>query len=203
LPGGQPRALLALLLLNANDVVSADRVIDEIWGERPPDTARHALHGYVSRLRKALGPEVLTTKPGGYAAAVAPGELDADRFTQMLEHGRELAGADPRAGSALLHEALDLWRGPALADFTFEPFAQADIVRLEELRLVALEERVEADFTGVGHPLVELREGLAVVEIRKVDDLPGGAKVVGEGEAAVREPVHVVEEQHLGHRPAT
>jgi class 3 adenylate cyclase len=137
--------VLALLLLNANDVVSADRVIDEIWGERPPETARHALHGYVSRLRKALGPEVLETKPGGYAAVVAPGELDADRFTQMLEQGRELAGADPRAGSALLHETLDLWRGPALADFTFEPFAQADIVRLEELRLVAFEERIEAD----------------------------------------------------------
>jgi class 3 adenylate cyclase len=145
LPGGQPRAVLALLLLNANEVVSADRVIDEIWGERPPDTARHALHGYVSRLRKALGPDALMTQPGGYAAAVAPDGLDVNRFTAQVEEGRRVSAADPERGAELLHDALALWRGPALADFTFEPFAQADIVRLEELRLVAQEERIDAD----------------------------------------------------------
>ena len=145
LPGGQPRAVLALLLLNANEVVSADRAIDEIWGERPPETARHALHDYVSRLRKILGPNALTTQAAGYAAVVAPDELDVNRFTTMADEGRRLATTDPARASALLHDALALWRGRALADFTFEPFAQADIVRLEELRLVAQEERIEAD----------------------------------------------------------
>jgi class 3 adenylate cyclase len=120
-------------------------VIDEIWGERPPETARHALHGYVSRLRKALGPDALMTHPGGYAAVVAPGELDVDRFTTQVHEGRRFVAADPARAAELLRDALALWRGPALADFTFEPFAQADIVRLEELRLVAQEERIEAD----------------------------------------------------------
>src|SRR5437870_7791738 len=76
LPGGKPRAVLALLLLNANEVVSADRVIDQIWAESPPETAQTALHGYVSRLRKVLGAEALSTQPGGYAAVLEPGQLD-------------------------------------------------------------------------------------------------------------------------------
>ena len=145
LPGGKPRAVLALLLLRANEVVSADRIIDEIWGERAPGTAHTALHGYVSRLRKTLGPAAIATRPGGYAAVLAPDDLDFNRFTARLEEGRGLIAVEPTRAAAALREALACWRGPALADFAFEPFAQTEIVRLEELRIVALEERIEAD----------------------------------------------------------
>ncbi|MDX6400653.1 MAG: hypothetical protein QOF27_1259, partial [Gaiellaceae bacterium] len=151
LPGGKPRAVLALLLLHVNEVVSADRVIDEIWGEHAPDTAQTALHGYVSRLRKVLGPSVVETRAGGYAATVEPDALDVARFTAGLEEGRRLRERDPARAATLLRDALALWRGPALADFAFEPFAQAEIVRLEELRLVALEERIEADLALSRH----------------------------------------------------
>jgi class 3 adenylate cyclase/tetratricopeptide (TPR) repeat protein len=148
LGGPKPRALLAVLLVHAGEVVSTDRLIDELWGELAPKSAHHLLHVYVSRLRKALGAvgEVLVSRPPGYALEIAAEQLDARRFERLLGEGRRLLAAeDPEAAAERLHEALALWRGPALADFAYEPLAQAEIARLEELNAVALEERIEAD----------------------------------------------------------
>src|SRR2546425_2907919 len=146
LAGAKQRALLALLLVKANHVVSRERLIDELWGEQPPETAVQSLQVYVSRLRKLLPPDTLVTRPPGYLLEVASDELDLQRFERLLADGHEaLAQGDPERASAVLHEALALWRGPALAEFAFEPFAQAEIGRLEDLRLAAVEERIEAD----------------------------------------------------------
>jgi YVTN family beta-propeller protein len=146
LAGAKQRALLALLLVNANHVVSRDRLIDKLWGEQPPETAVTSLQVYVSRLRKLLPPETLLTRPPGYLIEIAPDELDLQRFERLLAEGHEaLAQHDAEQAAHLLHEALALWRGPALAEFAFEPFAQAEIGRLEDLRLAAVEERIEAD----------------------------------------------------------
>ena len=162
--GEKQRALLAILLLNRNEVVSADRLIDGLWGERSPPTAARTLQAHVSRLRKALdhrgdlpsinGDErradgsdsVLVTRAHGYLLRVGPGELDLDRFTRLVERGRQaLAAGDWGEASGTLRDALGLWRGPPLADFTYEAFAQAPIAQLEELYLGAVEDRAEAD----------------------------------------------------------
>jgi DNA-binding SARP family transcriptional activator/ABC-type transport system substrate-binding protein len=140
--GGRQRKLLAILLLHANEFVSSDRLIDELWGEDRPETAAKALQGYVSQLRKTLGPDALVTGAGGYMLKLGPGELDADRFEQLLDDARD---AEPRDAAEWLREALALWRGPPLADFTYDDFAQGEIARFEERRLVALERRIEAD----------------------------------------------------------
>src|SRR6266508_6085138 len=139
------RALLAVLLLRANEVVSRDRLIDELWGDARPETAAHALEVYVSKLRRALGHDVVETRAGGYALAVDPEAIDAIRFEGLFERGRAELARDTGAAADLLRDALELWRGPALADVGYEEFAQTEIARLEELRLVALEERIEAD----------------------------------------------------------
>jgi DNA-binding SARP family transcriptional activator len=143
LGGSRQRALLALLLTRANGVVSTDRLIDELWGARPPIGAANALQYHVSQLRKTLAPEeVIVTREPGYLMQVAPDELDLFRFERLVEESRR---APPELAARLLREALGLWRGPALADLSHEPFAQAEILRLEELRLAALERRIEAD----------------------------------------------------------
>src|SRR5215207_1697835 len=139
---GRQRQLLAVLLLHANEFVASERLIEELWGEQPPETAAKALQGYISQLRKTLGSEVLLTRPGGYVLQVAPGELDAQRFEQLVEQAR---AAEPREAGQALREALALWRGPALADFAYDDFARSEIDRLEERRLAALEQRMEAD----------------------------------------------------------
>jgi predicted ATPase/DNA-binding SARP family transcriptional activator len=151
---GKQRALLAILLLHANEVVSSDRLIEELWGEHPPASAAKSLHVHVSRLRKALGGREgpIITGPNGYSIRVARGQLDLERFTRLAEDGRQALGADdPERGAELLREALSLWRGPPLADFTFESFAQMEIGRLEELRLAALEDRIDADLARGQH----------------------------------------------------
>jgi DNA-binding SARP family transcriptional activator len=140
LGGAQQRALLAILLTRPNEVVSRDRLIDELWGETPPRTALNTLQYYVSQLRKLLGADRIVTQPPGYAIRVEPDELDLARFERLFEEG----------GGDRVREALALWRGPALADFAYEEFAQAEAARLEELRLAALERRIEADL-GLGH----------------------------------------------------
>lgn len=146
LGGGKQRGVLALLLMNANESVSVDRLVDGLWGERVPATAHKAVQNHVSRLRRALGNGLLLTRGSGYALELHPGQLDLDRFEELLELGRRaLASGDANSAAEQLHEALALWRGPPLADFTFEPFAQAEIARLEERRLVAVEERIDAD----------------------------------------------------------
>jgi DNA-binding SARP family transcriptional activator len=148
LGGLKQRAVLALLLLDAGRVVSVDRLVDALWGEQPPRTAVTSLQNFVSQLRKLLGPEILETKPPGYRLNVRPGELDLDRFRSRVEEAR-LAETAERA--AKLRDALALWRGPALADFSFETFAQAHVTHLEELRLATLEERVQADLDAARH----------------------------------------------------
>jgi DNA-binding SARP family transcriptional activator/ABC-type branched-subunit amino acid transport system substrate-binding protein/streptogramin lyase len=153
--GHKQRALLASLLLHANEVVSLDRLIDELWGETPPPTAAKTLQAQVSRLRRSLngdedpaahmrGP--LETRGHGYVLKVEPGQVDADRFQGLLEEARRArAEGKPEEAAEELRRALALWRGPALADFAYESFAQAEIARLDELQLTALEERIDAD----------------------------------------------------------
>ena len=156
LGGPKQRALLAILLLNANAAVSRDRLIDGIWGERPPPTAAHTLDNYISRLRKTLGDGRVSRRAPGYVLQVMPDELDLDRFERLLALGREhLAGGDAGEAARDFRAALALWRGPALADLRFEPCAVAEADRLEELRLQALEYRIEADLAlGAGSELV-------------------------------------------------
>jgi DNA-binding SARP family transcriptional activator len=142
LGGARQRALLTVLLLEAGRVVATDRLVDLLWGEAAPRTATTSLQNSISKLRRELGSEILETRAPGYVLRVDPGQVDANRFEQLL---RDARGAEPEARRAILERALGLWRGPALAEFAFEQFAQAEIRRLEELRLAAFEERIEAD----------------------------------------------------------
>ncbi|HET8742439.1 MAG TPA: BTAD domain-containing putative transcriptional regulator [Gaiella sp.] len=138
LGGRRPRALLAVLLLNANRPVATDRLIDAVWGEAPPASVRGALQVHVHALRKALGRDRIVTQPPGYLVRVEEGELDVDRFARLVE-----------AGS--FAEALTLWRGPALADLASEDFARADAARLDEARLSAQEARIAAELDAGRH----------------------------------------------------
>ena len=139
------RAVLALLLLNANHVVSTERLIDDLWGDSPPSTARATLQVYVAGLRKALGNDgaSLRTRAPGYVLELDAGVLDLDRFTQLRAQARESSDLEHRA--ALLHEALLLWRDEPLPELRTEPFSTAAVAHLDQLRLAALEERIDAD----------------------------------------------------------
>ena len=155
LGGAKQRALLGLLLLHRNEAISSDRLIDALWQGSPPETAGKALQVYVSQLRKALGPSRIVTRPPGYALLLEPGELDLERF-EALRSGGDAEG---------LREALALWHGPPLADLAYAAFAQAEIGRLEELRLTALEQRFEADLALGRHAeLVSELEALVASE---------------------------------------
>lgn len=174
LPGGRIRSLLALLALNARQVVSSDWLVDELWGGDPPRTAGTALQNLVSRLRKLLepgrepddSPMVLVTHAPGYVLALDRERIDVHRFRQLVEDALD-APAPERADR--LSAALDLWRGPALADFTYEPFAQASIAALDELRVTALESRIAADLELGRHAEVvaELEELVAEHPLRE------------------------------------
>jgi DNA-binding SARP family transcriptional activator len=139
---GRQRTLLAALLLEPGRVVRTDRLLQDIWGDEPPRTAKTALHNLVAQLRKQLGEDVLDTRSPGYVLRVTPEQVDAHRFEAVLAVARKAA---PEERRRLLGDALALWRGPALAEFTFDQFAQSEIRRLEELRLAAVEERIETD----------------------------------------------------------
>ena len=141
LGGARQRAVLALLLTRPNQVVSTDRLIDDLWGAEQPKTAANTVQYYVSQLRKLLGADRIATRPPGYAFRVEPGELDLERFETLVERG------DPES----LREALGLWRGPPLADFEYESFASDETARLEELRLIALERRIDHDLESGRH----------------------------------------------------
>ena len=143
-PGAGLRALLAMLLLHANEAVSTDRLLDALWPDGPPPSGAAALQVRVSHLRKALGTagRLIVTGPSGYSLEVGSGQLDVHRFEELVERANS---AEPVDAAALLREALGLWRGPPLADVAYEDFAQPAIARLEELRLAALERRIEAD----------------------------------------------------------
>ena len=146
LGGPLQRAVLAILILQRGEVVTSDRLIDELWGERPPATAAKTLQGYVSRLRKVLGADVLVSRGGGYTLAVEAQQVDAERFEQFANEGRAaLANGDASAARTLFSSALEIWRGEALADLAFSSFAAREVARLEEARLSALEDRIEAD----------------------------------------------------------
>jgi DNA-binding SARP family transcriptional activator len=160
LGGAKQRALLAILLLSANRVVSSDRLIDELWGERSPDSARAALQVRVSQLRKALGAtgaQLLTRAPG-YVLRVDREQLDLQRFERLVGQADT---AVPSVAAARLREALALWRGPPLDDLSYESFAQPAIARLQELHITAIEKRIDADLALDRHSeLVAELEGL-------------------------------------------
>jgi DNA-binding SARP family transcriptional activator len=170
--GARQRALLALLLLHAHEVVSSDRLIEELWGpEARADTA--VLRVRVSQLRKALRPAsadtLLETRAPGYRLRIDPDRIDAGRFARLAAQAARALNADPDRAASAAGEALALWRGPPLAEFAYEPFAQTAIGRLEELRLVTLEKRIEAELVlGLAGELVgELRALVAEQPLRE------------------------------------
>src|SRR5438105_12435511 len=163
LPAGKPTALLARLLLDAGRVVPVDTLLESIWPEPIPPSARKVLQVYVSQLRKAIGAERIETRARGYVLRAAPGEHDLGRFETLAERAR--AAADPATRAGLLGEALVLWRGPALTEFPQEPFAPPAARRLAHLRLAALEQRVDADLElGRHEQLVAELEALVEAE---------------------------------------
>jgi DNA-binding SARP family transcriptional activator/tetratricopeptide (TPR) repeat protein len=143
LPRRQHRLLLALLAVRAGELLRTDVLIEELWGGRPPRAARAALHNNVSQLRQKLGAEVIERREVGYLLRLAPEQIDLLRFERLAEEARSAGSAEERA--AKLRAALALWRGPAFADLAYEPFAVAEAQRLEELRLAAREDLVDAE----------------------------------------------------------
>jgi DNA-binding SARP family transcriptional activator len=154
LGGAKERSLLALLLLRAGEVVPSDGLIDELWGDSPPETAANALQVHVSHLRKAL-PGVVVTRSPGYVLELDGNELDLDRFQRLADRGRQaLAEGHPEDASRLFGEALALWRGPALAGADLLLSGEAEAARLDELRLAAVEDRAEAELEAQRHAAV-------------------------------------------------
>jgi predicted ATPase/DNA-binding SARP family transcriptional activator len=157
--GSKRRALLAVLLLHANETLTIDRLVDELWGEDPPATAARTLQAHVSRLRKALDAgagngvrELIVTREQGYELQLDPERLDSHRFERLVAEGRaELAASRPQQAASALESALSLWRGTPLADLAYEPFAQPEIARLEELRVAALEDLNDAKLALARH----------------------------------------------------
>lgn len=148
LGGHKQQAVLAVLLLHRGEAVAADRLIEAVWAGRAPATAAKTLQVYISNLRKPLGEGLLVTQGRGYLLAADPDQVDSDRFEKLAARGREaLEQRDLQRARMLLEAALGLWRGPALADFSYESFAQAEIARLEEVRMATLESRIEADLS--------------------------------------------------------
>jgi DNA-binding SARP family transcriptional activator/tetratricopeptide (TPR) repeat protein len=146
------RALLVDLIVHHGQVVSRDRLIEDLWAASPPSTGLGVLQNYVSQLRKALGMNVVVTRGPGYLLDADPDSVDSVRFERLVEQGRAaLQAGDPAHANQVVGEALGLWRGPALADVAYEPFAQAEISRLDELRAVGVELRLEAEITRGRH----------------------------------------------------
>jgi DNA-binding SARP family transcriptional activator len=170
LGGSKQRALLVILLLHANEVVSRDRLIDELWGGSPPDTAQTALHVHVSQLRKILGSETIVTLAPGYSIQVAAGEFDLDRFEHLVDEAHRQEAAE---AAATLREALGLWRGSPLAEFDSAAFADTERGRLEEQRLAVLEQRIEADLVLGRHETV-IAELEALVRMHPLRERPRG-----------------------------
>ena len=159
--GVRQRAVLADLVLNANEVVPSEQLLLDLWGEDSPPSAANALQAAISRLRRLLPPGRLVTAGPGYELRIFPAELDVKQFEQLIAEGREaLMARAPAEAARTLDQALALWRGPPLADFRYEPFAQAEITRLEELRLTCLEEHIEAHLAlgSPGELTAELRQ---------------------------------------------
>ena len=146
LDASKHRALLGVLLLYPNEVVSTERLIDELWGDRPPATATKVLQTYVSQLRKLLGDDLIGTRPPGYRLRIREDELDAERFRRLAGEGHQLAvSGDHEEADALYREALALWRGAPLADVAFKSFARSEVERLDEERLETLTDRIDCE----------------------------------------------------------
>src|SRR5919198_3799264 len=152
------RLVLATLLLHANEFVARERLIDELWGESPPPTARKAVNVYVSQLRKALarnGHDPIATADGGYRLVVGPDLLDADHMRSLVAEARErIADGESEAASRLLENALALWRGPTLAGLTLESFGRDEVAQLDELRVTVLMDRIDCDLAQGRHEQV-------------------------------------------------
>jgi DNA-binding SARP family transcriptional activator/DNA-binding beta-propeller fold protein YncE len=152
------RIVLAVLLLHANEFVSRERLIDEIWGPAPPPTARKAVNVYVSKLRKTLthnGHDPIATVAAGYRLQLGPEDLDTERLQRLLAHARDrVAAGELETASGVFREALALWRGPTLPDLPFESFARAEVEQLDELRLAALMDRIDCDLALGRHDQV-------------------------------------------------
>ncbi len=170
LGGLKQRAVLAVLTLSPNRVVSVDRLVEELWGADGPRQAVGSLQAYVSNLRRLLEPgrapreppRVLRSERAGYLLAVDPADIDAQRFEHAAAEGRaQLGEGRPAQARRTLGEALDLWRGPALADFRDEAFARTEATRLEELRAATLEARLAADLALGAH-------GTVVAELQRL-----------------------------------
>src|SRR5262245_28472751 len=163
----QPRVVLAVLLAEAGQMVSADRLVDELWGDHPPRTALNTIQGYVARLRKLLGEDSetrLLTRDRGYLLELADGDLDSHVFERLVESGqRAVAGGELAAGVEELVAALALWRGPALDDVPASPVVTAEVSRLEKRRLTALEARLGAEL-ALGRHLETVDELARLVE---------------------------------------
>jgi YVTN family beta-propeller protein len=159
---GHESGLLALLLLHANEALSPERIVEELWSGSPPENARKSVHIYVSRLRKALGPERIETTRAGYLLRVAPDELDVSHFVSLATEGREaLDRGSPEEAESVFDRALALWRVAPLADFRFEAFAQAETRRLEELHGSVVADRVDARIArGRPHLVLDELDGL-------------------------------------------
>jgi DNA-binding SARP family transcriptional activator len=175
---GRQRALLALLVLHAGEVLSLDRIVDALWGEQAPPSAAKVVQGYVSQLRRSLAPSAIVTRGSGYV--VQDAETDAADFERLVEESRE---QEPREAARTLRVALGLWRGRPYADVEYEGWAQGEIGRLEELRLVAVEERIDLDIALgrhaevvpelesliAAHPLRERLHGLLMLALYRSD----------------------------------
>ena len=176
LGGSRQRATLAILLLNANRVVSVDRIVEDLYAEAAPVTALKQVQRQISELRKALGSSTIETRSPGYVIRLSPEQLDLGVFERLAADATEAISADdPRRAADLLRKGLELWRGDPLVDLAYESFAQASIERLQEIRLAALEQRIDADLALGAH-----------------------SKLVGELDALVQE--HPVRERFHAHR---
>jgi WD40 repeat protein/DNA-binding SARP family transcriptional activator len=167
---GRQRALLALLILQANEPVATDRLVEELWGESAPPTAQRMLHNQVSALRRELGRNGrIETQGSAYRLTVHQGERDVDRFEELVASARAQIETDPATAARKLREALDLWRGPVLADLAYEAFAQTEIGRLEERRWAAFEGKVEAELALGRHAelVSELEAAVAEQPLRE------------------------------------
>src|SRR5262245_21739681 len=154
LGGPKQRAVLANLILRANRHVPVDLLIDGLWGEEPPESAKNTLQTYVYRLRQVLGDDRISSEAGGYVLRADAAEIDAARFEAMVKAAKADLPSDPAKAAAGFSQALALWRGPPLADLSNEPSLQGEIARLEELRLSATEHRIAAEIEVGGHSTV-------------------------------------------------
>jgi YVTN family beta-propeller protein len=201
LGAGRQRALLALLALSSREVVATDRLIEELWGGSPPPTASKALQNLVSQLRRTLGTDAIATRSPGYRLHLEADDLDASQFERLAAEGRRLLEDDPRTAAQTLRTALELWRGPALVDFAYENFAQGEIARLDELRLGAIEDRIDADLANGGgaelvpeleplvssNPLRERLRGQLMLALYRSGRQAEALEVYREGRAALSE----------------